>query len=63
MRCYSQIEVFVNGKWVEPCGSDQNCRIDGRLSSYNKQAAANQHAVNYAKFHKVEARGIVKYRR
>lgn len=63
MRCYSQIEVLRNGNWVEPCGSDQECPIDNRLSKYNKQAMAQAHATRYEKFHKVTARAIVKYRR
>lgn len=63
MRCYSQIYVKRNDQWVEPCGSDQECSIDGRLSNYNKQRMADAHAERYAKFHKVEAMAKVKYRR
>ena len=60
MKYYSQIEVLRNGQWVEPCGSDQQCYIDGRLSRENKQAMAQAHAVRYAKFHKEQARALVK---
>lgn len=63
MRCYSQIYVKRGDQWVEPCGSDQECPIDGRRSAYNKQAEANAHAERYAKFHGIQAIAKVKYRR